>query len=93
MMYKPYEREFISCYVLYATYISTKSYTYMQRFLMAKSPGQLSETLNNSALIMSIFCIIIMAIGLCARHFTPGISDTDSVLPALITYLYLRMMR
>ena len=62
--------------------------TQVQRFLMAKSPGQLSETLNTSALIMSIFCIIIMAIGLCARHFTPGISDTDSVLPALIISLF-----
>ena len=61
---------------------------HIQRFLMAKSPGQLSEILNTSALIMSIFCIIIMAIGLCARHFTPGISDTDSVLPALIISLF-----
>ena len=67
-------------YLLYPAHI--------QRFLMAKSPGQLSETLNTSALIMSIFCIIIMAIGLCARHFTPGISDTDSVLPALIISLF-----
>ena len=40
----------------------------VQRFLMAKSPGQLSEILNTNALIMSIFCVIIMVIGLTARH-------------------------
>ena len=32
----------------------------VQRFLMAKSPGQLSEILNTNALIMFIFCVIIM---------------------------------
>ena len=60
----------------------------VQRFLMAKSPGQLSEILNTNALIMSIFCVIIMVIGLTARHLVPGISDTDSVLSTLITSLF-----
>ena len=67
-------------YLLYSAHI--------QRFLMAKSPGQLQEVLNTSAFIMSIFCIVIMVIGLSARHLVPGISDTDSVLPALITSLF-----
>ena len=61
---------------------------HIQRFLMAKSPGQLQEVLNTGTFIMSIFCIIIMAIGLCARHFTPGVSDTDNVLPALLISLF-----
>ena len=67
-------------YLLYPAHI--------QRFLMAKSPRQLSEVLNTSAVIMLIFCIIIAVIGLSARQLVPDISETDSVLPTLITSLF-----
>ena len=60
----------------------------IQRFLMAKSSGQLSKVLNCTSTIMAVFCIVIMVIGLSARQLTPGISDTDNVLPSLITYLF-----
>ena len=81
-------KEYVYPAVFYALPMYMLQPMHIQRFLMAKSPGQLSETLNTSAFIMFIFCIIIMVIGLSARYLVPGISDTDSVLPALITSLF-----
>ena len=60
----------------------------IQRYLMAKSPEQLSEILNRTAIVLIIFGFIILIAGLSARKLIPGLDNIDNVFPELIVYLF-----
>ena len=60
----------------------------IQRYLMARNPGQISEMLNKAAIVLIIFGFIVLITGLSARELVPGLNDVDSVLPTLIIYLF-----
>ena len=62
--------------------------TPVQRFLMAKSPEQIAQTLSRTAFFFVVFGVVLMFIGLSARHLIPDVTEANAVLPTLITYLF-----